>query len=132
MRNEENIAHIVRDKRAITSLSLTKYICFLLIQHLSTFIVKMQITCNLIGWNSVHISDIFNCYRANINGMWNARKRGGIYKTFEFVLVKPKTYICRYRVNQHLIALNLDSVSINRNIAPEFATVKVSQDLNLM
>ena len=35
MRNEENISHIVRDKRAITSLSLTKNICFLLIQHLS-------------------------------------------------------------------------------------------------
>ena len=34
---------------------------------------------NLIGWNSVHISDIFNCYSANINGMWNARNLGGIY-----------------------------------------------------
>ena len=33
------------------------------------FIVKMQTICNLIGLNSVHISDIFNCDRANINGM---------------------------------------------------------------
>ena len=45
----------------------------------SEFIVKMQNTYNLIGWNSVYISDIFNCYRANINGMWNAGKLGGIY-----------------------------------------------------
>ena len=37
-------------------------------------IVKMQNTCNLIGWNSVHIFDIFSCNRANINGMWNAGK----------------------------------------------------------
>ena len=34
----------------------------------------MQNIYNLIGWNSVPISDIFNCYRANINGMWNRRK----------------------------------------------------------
>ena len=32
-------------------------------------IVKMQNICGLIGWNRVHIFDIFNCYRANINGM---------------------------------------------------------------
>ena len=31
MRNEENISHIMRDKRARTRLSLTKNICF---QHL--------------------------------------------------------------------------------------------------
>ena len=43
----------------------------------------MQIISNLIGWNSVHI---FNYYRANINGVWNAEKLGGIYKTFEFTL----------------------------------------------
>ena len=34
--------------------------------------------------------------------------------------------------NELLIVLNLDSASINRSIAPEFVTVKVSQDLNLM
>ena len=45
---------------------------------LKPFIIKMQNICKLIGWNRVHISDIFNCYRANINGMWNARKLGGI------------------------------------------------------
>ena len=35
---------------------------------------------NLIGLNSMQISDIFNCYNANINGMWDARKLGGVYK----------------------------------------------------
>ena len=42
----------------------------------------MQNICNLIGWNSVYISDIFNYYRENINGMWRAGKLDGIYKTF--------------------------------------------------
>ena len=37
-------------------------------------IIKMQNTCNLIGWSSVHISDIFDCYSANINGMWSTKK----------------------------------------------------------
>ena len=45
-------------------------------------IVKKQNICNLIGWNRVHIFDIFNCNRANVKGMWNARKLGGIHKTF--------------------------------------------------
>ena len=49
-------------------------------------IVKMQNICNLIVLNSVHISDTFNYYRANIYGMWNAGKLGGIYKTFKFSL----------------------------------------------
>ena len=34
----------------------------------------MQNICDLTGWNSVHIFDIFNYYRANINGMWNGGK----------------------------------------------------------
>ena len=46
----------------------------------------MQNICNLIGWTSVHISDIFNRYRAKINGMWNAEKLGEIYKTFKSTL----------------------------------------------
>ena len=37
-----------------------------------------------------------------------------------------------YRVNQHLIVLNLGSVSINKVLVTEFNTVKVSQNLNLM
>ena len=94
------------------------------------FIVKMQNICNLIDWNSVHISGMFNYYRANINGMWKARKLDGIYKKFESTLTDP--YICRYRVNQHLIVLNLDSVSINKILATEFLTIRVSQNLNLM
>ena len=40
---------------------------------ISYIIIKMQSLANLIGWNSVHISYIFNCYSANINGMWNER-----------------------------------------------------------
>ena len=39
--------------------------------------------------------------------------------------------MCRYRINQYLIILKLDSVSINKSLA-EFVTVKVSQDLKLM
>ena len=46
----------------------------------------MQNICNLTGWNSVHVFDIFNYYRANINGMGNAEKLGRIYKIFEFTL----------------------------------------------
>ena len=34
--------------------------------------------------NCVHISDIFNCYIANINGMWNAQKLGGKRETVQF------------------------------------------------
>ena len=49
-------------------------------------IEKMQNICNLIGWNSLHISNIFNCYSTNINGMWDERKWGRIYQTFEFIL----------------------------------------------
>ena len=93
-------------------------------------IVKMQNICNLNGWNSVHMSDIFNYYRANINGMWNTRKLGGTYITFEFRLTQ--TCMRSYRVNQHLIVLNVDSASINKILAMEFITVKVSQNLNLM
>ena len=44
----------------------------------------------------------------------------------------PKTYNCRYKINQHLIALKLGSVSITKSIAPQLVTVKVPQDLNLM
>ena len=40
--------------------------------------------------------------------------------------------MCRYRINQQLIVLKLDSVSVNKSIAPEFITVKVSQDLKFM
>ena len=38
----------------------------------------------------------------------------------------------RYRVNYHLIVLNLGSVSISKGLVTEFITVKVSQNLNLM
>ena len=76
-----------------------------------------------------YFSDIFNCYSANVNGMRNARKLGEICKIFEFILTL--TYICRYRANQHLMVLNLDSTSINKILVKEFVTVKVSQDLNL-
>ena len=35
--------------------------------------------------------------------------------------------MCRYRVNQHLIFLNLDKVSVNKTLIIEFITAKVSQ-----
>ena len=35
-------------------------------------------------------------------------------------------------MNQHLVFLKLEGVSVNKSIAPEFATVKGSQDLKLM
>ena len=40
--------------------------------------------------------------------------------------------MCKYRVNQYLIVLNLYSVSIITILGTEFITVKVSQNLNLM
>ena len=40
--------------------------------------------------------------------------------------------MCSYRVNQHLIVLNLYIASINKILAMEFISVKVSQNLNLM
>ena len=43
-----------------------------------------------------------------------------------------KAYVCSYRVNQHLIVLNLYSVSINKILVMEFITVEVSQNLNLI
>ena len=46
---------------------------------------------------------------------------------YNFVL-----YICRYRMYQHLIFLKLEGISTNKSIAPEFDTVKASQDLKLM
>ena len=45
-------------------------------------------------------------------------------------LYKPKTYMGRYRVNQHLIVLNLYSVSISKILVTEFITMKVGQNLN--
>ena len=39
---------------------------------------------------------------------------------------------CRYRVNQHLIVLNLHSASISEILVTEFMIVRVPQNLNLM
>ena len=61
---------------------------------------KMQNICDLIGWNKVDNFGIFNDYSANIKKMWNARKLGGIYKTFEFILALL-TCKCQHSVNQH-------------------------------
>ena len=47
-------------------------------------------------------------------------------------LYKAKTYMCRFRVNQHLTVLNLYKVSINKHLVTEFTIAKVSQNLNLM
>ena len=39
--------------------------------------------------------------------------------------------MCRYSVNQHLIVLNLYSVSFNKIFVMEFITVKSLSNLNL-
>ena len=72
------------------------------------FNVKMKNICNLIGWNSVHIFDSFNCFSGNINGMWNARKLGEIYKTFEFIL--SKTIMCRYMVSDKVYGSEINNL----------------------
>ena len=101
------------------------YITILLISQVMCLIVKMQ---NMFfGYLKLHIPDVFNCDSAN---MWNTRKWGGIYKTFEFILAQ--TCICRCRVNQYLIVLNLYSVSVSKVLVTEYITVKVSQNINLM
>ena len=67
---------------------------------------------------TAYFSGIFNWHSANVNGMWNARKLDGIYTIFEFILIL--TCICRCKLNQHLIVLNLDSTSINKVLVTEF------------
>ena len=52
-------------------------IIIMIIEAIIIIIVKTQNICNLSGWKSVRISDIFHCYSANINRMWNARNVGG-------------------------------------------------------
>ena len=40
-------------------------ICFIIyLLYIYMLIVRIQKICNLTGWNSVHLSDIFNCYSA--------------------------------------------------------------------
>ena len=60
--------------------------------------------------------------------MRNARKLDKI--TYEFILTQ--NIHDRHEVNQQLIALKLDSVSISKVLVTEFATVQISQNLNLM
>ena len=78
----------------------------------------------------LHISNTFNCFSASFNGMWNARKLSGKYKTFEFT--PTQTSICKYRVDQQLIALNIYSISIIEILVKELMTAEVSQNLILM
>ena len=59
----------------------------------------MQNICNLIGWNSVHIFDIFNYYRANINGMWNAKKLGEVYKNIWIYTNLKHTFVDIEQIN---------------------------------
>ena len=66
-------------------------------------IVKMQNTSNLNGQNSLHISDIFNRYNANINGMWNTRKLGGEIQNIWIYTNLKHTCINKYMVDQYLI-----------------------------
>ena len=59
-----------------TTTSLCHWISFQ--TFLTRLIMKMQNICNLNGWNSVHVTDLFNYYSTDINGIWNARKLDGI------------------------------------------------------
>ena len=45
-------------------------------------------------------------------------------------LYYPKKYMCKYRVNQYLIVLNLCSTSVNKILIMGLVTVKVSQNLS--
>ena len=63
----------------------------------------MQNICNLIGWNSVHISDIFNC-----KYQWNVKRkkaRQDIQNIWIYTNLKHTWYMCKYRVKQDLIVL---------------------------
>ena len=50
-----------------STVNVTNFHDFL--QIIRTLINKMQKMCNLIGRNSMYISDICNCFSANIDGM---------------------------------------------------------------
>ena len=58
--------------------------------------------------------------------------------TWQSRLVKQNIWIytilkhTKYREDQHLIVLNLGSISIDKILVPEFMNVKVSKNLNLM
>ena len=90
-KNSEHVEEVTHNEPCHTFLvlgqvSIKIFLITATIVFFDDVIVIMQNICNLIGWNSVHIFDIFNYYCANINGMWNAEKLGEIYKTFEFTL----------------------------------------------
>ena len=87
----------------------------------------MQNICNLIVPNSVHISDIFNCYSVNINGALNSRKLGGKSKIFAFTLTQNMYVKLKGRST---LVLNLCSILIYKILASEFMTAKVSQNPN--
>ena len=40
--------------------------------------------------------------------------------------------MCKFRIDQYLIVVNLNNISINEILVTEFVTVKVSQNQNLM
>ena len=117
-----NCVAITRDRGGIILCNMANYLmrrqCLKYIRMY--LIVKMQNICSLLGWNNVHNSDIFNHIQWN---MKRKKVRWGYAKHLNLLL--PKPYNCRYRANQHLIVLNLDSVSINKIRATEFLTVKV-------
>ena len=67
--------------------------------QISEFIIKMQNICNLVNWNSTHISETFNCYRANINGIQNARKLGSAQKHLNLSTNLKHTCTCMKWMN---------------------------------
>ena len=92
----------------------------------------MKNICNLIDLQTACIFLIFLIATVQISAECETQESEAGY-TKHLTLYYFETYIiCSYRVNLHLIVLNLYSVSINKIIVTEFITVKVSQNLNLM
>ena len=86
--------------------------------------VKMQKN----DWfKTVNISHILDCYQWHVK---HKKARQDIQNIW--VYTKLKHTCVNHTVNQHLIVLNLHSVSINKFLVTEFIALKVSQNLNLV
>ena len=78
----------------------------------------MQNICNVTGRNSVSVSDIFIA-AVQISMECEKQERSARYAKY-LNSHWSKTYLCRYKVNQHLIVLDLYSVSINKILVTEY------------
>ena len=110
-----NIRKQSRSHGYIYNIYMHTYVYMHTYKDINIVVVKMQNICDLIGWSSVHISNIFIfiCCSVNITVVWNSRKLGGIKKYLKLCSSKP--YMYRYRINQLLKVLNLYSIFIQWN-----------------